>query len=851
MTIDTDFWQTLCRSMKGRDVRERGKSKQVLSASSAVLAAAVLLASGAGGVGARPTVQSLQVDESEIVDASSATIASDSFAVGDVAGANPTVSGDGRYVVFQGSPRLELDADGTIVTEADGRLSTVYLTDRESGETTEISTVPDGLRPGNSVYPVISGDGCVAAIVTEIQLDVFRDDDTGSRWDVYRSALPHCGGALGDWELISTRADSGGLARDDVVVAPVSINRSATLIAYAHPADHLYEADGVNTVSLVDLAVPVTDVGRSRHVAGTPSDTPDTVFTHNGIDQPVLSDDGTHLAYRSDASSADAVPGWGTGLVEGGPATPQVFVWDIGEPDPFLAVQLVSSIADGAPTLAGAGSPDISRDGTSVVFTSSDTELVTAQYPVCTEGCPSQVFLLDRDSNNDGLVDVDGVPAIRLISSITGSNPLVAGTAPSSQPSISADGQLVAFVSKATNLQLIQSPGIGGGDDGEILVAELDRRALTRITTDVDGVVPTAGVHAHPDLSDTGRTAVYDSSAATDLLGDAGVGGRQIIAKSSPPALSLADANLGTTIVGLASDEWYVSVVNDGPATFQPAEVSIDNPQFVINDESQYNTCFLGAAVPAGGNCTVALKFTPGAAGLATATLRVAEVGFDAVETSATISGSGGEPALRIEPGGIDFPPVTVGEAGIELQVDVSNISVIPTEVVSFDLSGEHASDFVVYSNNCIDRPLNPRAACSVGVVFIPTDAGRRTALLELETTSGQVTTAIIGGDGEFAPVVELDVSEIQVGREFIATGSQYPANTEVTVVFGDGPNSSVTAVTDDGGNFSIPVPVATTERGGSRTIVVQTTTGAAASAPVEVIEAGQQWIGMPGFGLG
>jgi hypothetical protein len=813
--------------------------------------AAVLLGSGAGGVGARPTIQFLQAEEDVVVDVSGVTLASDSFAVGDIAGAYPTVSGDGRYVVYQGSPRPELDADGEVVAEADGRLTTIYLTDRESGETTEISPVPDGLRPGNSVFPVISGDGCVAVIVTEIQLDVFRDDDTGARWDVYRSALPHCGGTIGDWELISTRGDSGGLARDDVVVAPATVNRSATLIAYTHPADHLYEAGDVNTVSLVDLAVPVTDAARSRFVAGMPTDTPNNVFTHSGIDQPVLSGDGTHLVFRSDATSADAVPGWGEGPVEGGPATRQVYVWKIAEPDPFLAVQLVSVTPDGSPAPAGAGQADISRDGTSIAFTSPDTSLVPAQYPTCTDGCPSQVFLFDRDSNNDGLVDDDDVAVTSLISSITGSEPLVAGTAPSSQPSISADGQLVAFVSKATNLQLIQSPGIGGGDDGEILVAELHRGALTRITTDVDGVVPTAGVHAHPDLSDTGRTTVYDTAAASDLIGDVALRGRHIVAKSSPPALSLADANLGTTLVGLESDEWYVSVINDGPATFKPAEVSIDNPQFVINAESQYNTCFLGAAVPAGGNCTLALKFTPAQAGTSSATLRVAEVGFDAVETSATISGQGGEPALRIEPGGIDFPPVTVGEAGIELQVDVSNISVIPTEVVSFDISGEHAGDFVVYSNNCVDRPLNPRAACSVGVVFLPTDAGRRTALLELTTTSGQVTTAIIAGDGEFAPIVELDVAEIVAGREFVARGSQYPANTEVTLVFGDGPDSSVTAVTDETGSFSIPVPVATTERGGSRTIVVQTTSGAAASAPVEVIEADQQWIGMPGFGLG
>lgn len=835
--------------MKGSDVGKSGKGKQLLTAASAVVGAAMLLGSSAGGVGARPTIQLLQAEEAEIVDASGATIASDSFAVGDVAGAYPTVSGDGRYVVFQGSPQPELDADGAVVSDADSRLSTVYLTDRESGETTEISTVPEGLRSGNSVFPVISGDGCVAVIVTEIQLDVFRDDDTGSRWDVYRSALPHCGGEIGNWELVSTRGDTGGLARDDVAIAPVAVNRSATLIAYTHPADHLYEADGVNTVSLVDLAVPVTDASRSQFVAGMPSDAPDTVFNHNGIDQPVLSADGTHVAYRSDASSAEAVPGWSSGPVEGGPATPQVFVWNLTEPDPFLAVELVSATADGTPAFAGAGHPDISRDGTSIAFTSPDTTLVAAQYPTCTEGCPSQVFLLDRDADNDGLVDGDEVSSMRLISAVTGTDPLVAGTAPSSQPSISADGQLVAFVSKASNLQLIQSPGIGDGDDGEILVAELERDALTRITTAIDGVVPTAGVHAHPDLSDTGRTTVYDSSAAIDLLGDGALVGRQVIAESSPPALSLADANLGTTIVGLKSDEWYVAVLNDGPATFQPADVSIDNPQFTLVPER--STCTLGASVPAGGSCTVALAFTPAQTGLTTATLRVAEAGFDAVETSATISGSGGEPALRIKPAGIDFPPVTVGEAGIELQVDVENISVIPTEVVSFEVSGEHADDFVVYSNNCVDRPLNPRAACDVGVVFIPTDAGRRTALLELETTSGQVTTAIVAGDGVFAPIVELDVSEVEAGDEIIATGTQYPANTEVTVVFGDGPNSRVTAVTDDDGNFSVPVPVAATERGGDRTIVVQTTSGAAASAPVEVIESDQQWVGIPGFGLG
>lgn len=832
----------------------RGRGKRRLAACGVTLVAGMLLGSSSTRVGARPDVQLAQAEPA------SAPGASSSATIGDVVGENPTVSGDGRYVVFQGVPLLadelaarngeNLESDPESVVDV--RTSTIYLTDRLTGETTEITPVPDGLsRTGNSIYPVISGDGCVVVTLTELALDVFRDDDTGTRWDVYRSALPHCGGAIGDWELISTRPDTGGLARDDVVLEPPTVNRPATLVAYTHPADHLYEADGVNTVSLVDLAVPVGDDARSRFVAGMPVDSPNTVFTHGGIDQPALSDDGSHLVYRSDATSADAVPRWGSGQVEGGPATPQVFLWDLNEPDPFLAVQLVSAAPDGSPSLAGAGDPDVSRSGGEVVFSSPDLGLVDAEYPNCAAECPSQVYLLDRDTDGDGRVGPTDLPALRIVSAVEATSPPVAGTAPSNQPVISADGELVAFVSKATNLQLIQAPGHGGGDDGEIFVSALHSGALIRATTGPDGVVPTQGVHAHPDLDDTGRTTVFDTSAAGDLIGETAMAGRQVVWTSTPPQLELADVNVGTTLVGLESDEWYISVINDGPATFLPGDVSMEASDFTIVEDSEYNTCFLGAAVPAGDNCTVAIRFTPRRSGQSSAVVTVSEVGFGAVSASATVSGLGGEPAITAKPGGLDFPDAEVGDVGVELQVDIVNASIIPTRLNSFEVTGAHPSDFVIYSNHCRDRPLNPRAACSVGVVFIPTDAGRRTALLEVATTSGQVATAILAGDAQFAPEVEIDVSTVEAGREFVATGRRYPANTEVTVVFGDGPSDVVTAVTDEGGAFTVPVPVSTTERGGARTVVVQTSSGAAASAPVEVIESTQQWIGIPGFGLG
>ncbi len=816
------------------DDRRIGRNRRRTLTGSTALIAGLLMSSSTGGVGASPQFVLSQAENT--------AVRVDTSAVGTAIGANPSVSGDGRYVVFQGAP----------LSPDDQRTSTIFFTDRDTGETTELSTVPQGLRSGDSVYPVISGNGCVVVAVTQMALDVFRDDDTGDRWDVYRSTLPHCDGTVGDWELVSSRTGSGGIARDDVVVAPPTTSRSGTLIAYTHPADHLFDAEGITTISLVDATVPIDDATRSRFVAGSPADSPTDTYIHGGLDQPVLSGNGEHLVYRSDATSSEAVPQWAPGPVDGGPATAQIYSWTIAELDPFQAVTLISMLPDGSPSKVGASEPDISRNGHAITFTSSDTELAAADYPDCASDCPGQIFVVDRDTDDDGEIGVDEVATTRIISvrNDTSSDQLpVAGTSPSTQPSISGDGQLVAFVTRAPNLQLIEVPGVGSGDDGDLLLAEVRNGHLTRLTEAAGTILPTPGVHAHPDLTDTGRTAVFDTAAASDLLVEGALAGRQVVARSSEPLLSLPDADMGTTLVGLASDEWYVAVINDGPSSFRPTSVTVSNPRFEINPEK--STCLLDISVPAGGDCTVALTFTPSAPGSSSATLTVSEEGFGAVSVSATLEGAGGNPALRIEPASIDIGTVVVGEPSVEVQFDLSNIGFNPTEITSFEISGAHADDFEFASNNCAFRPLNPRAACSVGIVFTPSDAGRRTALVELATRDDQYTTMVLAGDGEYRPVVAIDSESVEAGEAFTATGSQYPPNTEVTVVFGDGPNSSVTAVTDADGNFSISVPVDPNERGGDRTIVVQSDSGAAASAPVEVVEETQTYIGLPGFGLG
>lgn len=811
-----------------------GGRRRAVAALAGLIGAGFVLSGGASVVNARPIAVIEQVPLGEETNQAPG---SEGF------GSHASVSGDGRFVAYQGLPPEEALAAG------DTRTSTVYLTDRESQVTTEVTPVPDGVRAGGSIHPVLSGDGCSIAVVTEMPLDVFRDDDTGNRWDVYRLSLAHCGGLAGAWELVSSRNAGDALARDDVsTVDPPAVSRGGTLIAYTHPANEWYEGDGLSNVTLVDLEQPVVSSERSRLVAGTPVASPETQFVHGGIDQPAISGDGRFVLFRSDAASTDAVAGWGTGQAAGGPATRQIFAWDRSELDPFSAVRLLSVRAGGEPSPVGASDPVVSRDGRVIAFTSADVALVDAVFPPCAaEECPDQVFRVDRDVDENGRYDERGRTATTIVSAVAG-EPVVAGTAPSSQPTISADGQLVAFITKASNLQVVQANGGGESTDGDLLVADARIGTLRRVTVLADGVRPAIGSHSGPQLSDTGRTTVFDTLAAPQLV-SGGAPTRQVVSITTLPDLSLADADLGSTLVGFASDEWYVAIINNGPATFTPTKIEMSDPRFGINRET--STCGLGAPVPPGGDCTVRFNFTPDSPVTVSASLTVSEEGFQAVSVTSEVRGTGGEPALRSSPGGAELGDVVVGTPSLESVFDIENISMFPTSVASVRLTGAHASDFAVTSNSCAGKPLNPRSTCSIGLTFTPTAPGHRSALVLVESDDGGYTSVVVGGDGRFTATLDVDPAEIDAGGKFLTGGNGFPPNSAVSLFFGDDPANAITATTNEHGSFLMWFDVVPNERGGPRTLVAQAADSTVASAAIVVVEQPDLAAGMPGFGLG
>jgi hypothetical protein len=753
---------------------------------------------------------------------------------GVVDATSPSISADGRWVVF----------GGTV-----GERRSVFRTDRDTGETTELSLVPEGVRSGDTVGANLSADGCVIAAITEIPFDLFRDDDRDQRWDVYRLLLPECGGRPNAWELVSA-SERSGTARDDVFAnsAP-AISGSGAVIAFAHPLPGA--PDGVATISVVDVTVPINEPGRVTPVAGMPVESPNRAYLYRGATQPALSQNGRHLAFVSDATSSDLLPGWAEGPVLGAYATAQVYVWDRVAPDPRRAVRLVSG-RDGRRSDAGGAAPAMSEDGRIVVFTSRDRRLVTAELSGCEPECPNQVYRFDRDTDGNGIFDEPPRRSpISIVSAIDAGVIEVgaprAGNASSWAPAVNADGSQIAFITDSTNLLPSRRGGGGLADHGDLLVAEYGLGQLRRVV-DHPHLTAVPGAHGRPALSKTGQVIAFETMAAGPLMGmrRAGVG-RSVFTVAVTPKLSLAALDFGTVLLGLQSAELYAKVLNAGPAAFEPRDLRI-SANFAVTG----GTCVPGVIVAAGTSCSVKLTFTPteprGYSGTLTVSGRTPAAGL----VSTTIRGAAGEPTLLAEPGGVDVDAGIVGDIGGRVAIDIKNVGFLPTSIARLAVGGAHPEDFHIVTQSCTGRAINPDASCTVEVEFHPLGAGYRSALLIATTPIGQYTSAVLGGFARYDPELVTELPSARPGGQLGIGGNRFPANSMVSIGFDDGGEPFTTATTNDVGKFLAIVTLPARLRSGERRLVASSVDGAVATVTITVEGSVRPWDPtLPGSGVG
>jgi Tol biopolymer transport system component len=353
----------------------------------------------------------------------------------------PSISGDGRFVVFV-SP-------APLVEEDVGEPQDVFVHDRSAGTTRRLTPIDD-TEDWWSSGAEISADGSTVLFSTRIYYaedfdpnapagDYVVDRESGKFQGV---TFDTCGpqaprgyeydadiSANGRYVVFVSETsnivcgDTNGLT--DVFVRD-NTNGATERVSFTPDGDQFRKmsmrasisADGSLIVFTTqpekeELTVPLLDVYVADRDVGSVTRLP-----FEPAYNVAISGDGRFLAFDS---SRALVPEDTNGAID-------VFVYDLSQE----SLEKVSLSNTGGNGNLNSLNPDISYDGRFVVFESHSTT-----FAENTQGVP-QVFLRDRSTNTTELV--------------SGGAPGMPGNGESFGASVSDDGRFVAFASNATNL---------------------------------------------------------------------------------------------------------------------------------------------------------------------------------------------------------------------------------------------------------------------------------------------------------------------------------------------------------------------------------------------------------------
>jgi hypothetical protein len=172
---------------------------------------------------------------------------------------------------------------------------------------------------------------------------------------------------------------------------------------------------------------------------------------------------------------------------------------------------------------------------------------------------------------------------------------------------------------------------------------------------------------------------------------------------------SIATGLLSTSV--LYCDDYYY------PGCYPSASFSLEN-----------DTC-TGAALPAGGSCTVSITFKPTYIGFDVAQFDVYAAGF-----TGTLALSGTGTGLHTSINGVNFAPTVVGTTSASQTVVITNTGSGSTGTLATEVSG---FVFEIVSDTCAGASLPPGGFCTVAVRFKPTSPGGRYGALGISATPG------------------------------------------------------------------------------------------------------------------
>jgi archaellum component FlaF (FlaF/FlaG flagellin family) len=386
---------------------------------------------------------------------------------GDVQGnrysVSSSISGDGRFVAFTLDQSIfRIGAPNNNINNSDD----IFVRDLLTNTTTRVSVDPAG-NPGNdsSYDPSISADGRFVAFQSDASNLV--PGDTNNSGDIF----------VGDLLTNTTTRVSVGSAGNEgnSLSRRSSISGDGRFVAFASDATNLVPGDTNNSTDIF-----VRDLSTNTTTLVSASSSGDR--GNNDSELPSISANGRFVAFRSLA----------TNLVPGDTNDSRdIFVRDLLT----NTITLVSVSSNGDRANDSSSRCSISADGRFVAFDSDATNLVPGDTNNTTD-----IFVRDLSTNTTSRISI----------SSTGNQ----GNEDFYTPFISADGRFVTFSSEASNLV----PG-DTNDSEDIFVRDLSTNTTTRVSVDSTGNQGNSDSE-FPSISANGQKVAFSSFAANLVPGD-------------------------------------------------------------------------------------------------------------------------------------------------------------------------------------------------------------------------------------------------------------------------------------------------------------------------------------------
>ncbi|MBL8776100.1 MAG: PD40 domain-containing protein [Acidimicrobiales bacterium] len=357
---------------------------------------------------------------------------SSSGASGDESSWLPSISEDGRFVVFTSEA-------GNLVAHQPDHRPEVFVRDRRRGVTRLVSrALRNGYYPnGNSYEPQITADGRLVAFSSEASNLVPGDRGRGS--DVFvrdlRTATTH---------LVSV--SKAGTQSDGSSSGP-SISDDGRYVAFTSTGANL-ASDDLNIAS--DIFVRDRSTGRTTAVSRSSAGALGNARSY----APSISANGRFVAFASDASNL---------VRHDDNGTTDIFLRDL-----LTGTTRLISRTEAGPPSGQRNKPEgrlaVSPNGRLVAFDSEATDLVAGDDNADANHSGRDVFLRDTRANSTARISVDAIGQDSLGSSQVGD--------------LTADGRFLTFTSTA--------PLVAGdeADSLDLFERDLVAGSITRVTPD-------------------------------------------------------------------------------------------------------------------------------------------------------------------------------------------------------------------------------------------------------------------------------------------------------------------------------------------------------------------------------